>query len=97
MTFLPNITPADPRDPENIAYHQRPLRYGLLGRLFMAMEVARERRELARLDATLLRDIGLTREGAMREASRGFWDVGGARAQRLEAEAKTLFQRCGRL
>lgn len=37
--------------------------------------VARQRRALALMDARLLRDIGLTREAAMREAGRPFWDL----------------------
>jgi len=35
----------------------------------------RERRALARLDARLLADIGLTEEDAAREAARPFWDL----------------------
>jgi uncharacterized protein YjiS (DUF1127 family) len=36
---------------------------------------ARERRGLARLDDHLLRDIGVTRQEADREATRPVWDV----------------------
>ena len=97
MAFLPDILPADPRDPESVSYRMRPLRYGLIGRIFMAFEVARERRELARLDDTILRDIGLTRDEAMREAKRSFWDIGGSGARHLQADAKTLFSRPGLL
>ncbi len=39
--------------------------------------VYRERRALARLDDSALRDIGLTREEADREAKRPIWDVFG--------------------
>lgn len=34
---------------------------------------ARSRRELAALDPHLLRDIGLTREAALKEAEKPFW------------------------
>ena len=34
-----------------------------------------QRRALYRLDDAALRDIGLTRETALREASRPFWDL----------------------
>lgn len=43
------------------------LRLGLLAR--------RQRRHLARLDAALLDDIGLTRNEALAEAGRPVWDV----------------------
>jgi uncharacterized protein YjiS (DUF1127 family) len=36
--------------------------------------IARERRHLEALDDRQLRDIGLTRHQAMREARRHFWD-----------------------
>lgn len=35
----------------------------------------RQRRRLARLDDAALRDLGLTREEALREARRPVWDV----------------------
>ena len=35
----------------------------------------RQRRSLARLDAHLLTDIGVTREAAAREAGRPIWDA----------------------
>ena len=36
-------------------------------------ELARSRRQLAQLDERLLRDIGLDRMSARREASKGYW------------------------
>ena len=39
-------------------------------------EVARQRRALLALDEHLLKDIGITRADAEREASRPFWDPG---------------------
>jgi len=38
-------------------------------------ERSRQRRQLARLDDRLLRDIGLDRASAMEEASKSFWQV----------------------
>lgn len=38
-------------------------------------QVARERRQLRRLDEHALKDIGISRADAEREASRPFWDV----------------------
>lgn len=35
----------------------------------------RQRKQLARLDAAQLRDIGLTRQQARAEAARAFWDM----------------------
>ena len=40
-----------------------------------AIGVWRQRRSLARLDATLLDDVGLTRSEADNEACRPIWDV----------------------
>ena len=39
------------------------------------LEIARQRRQLARLDDIALADMGLTRPQAHREASRAFWDI----------------------
>ena len=44
----------------------------VLHRLFI---IDRERRGLRHLDDHLLRDIGLTREQAIEEAARPFWDA----------------------
>ncbi|MET4103102.1 uncharacterized protein YjiS (DUF1127 family) [Roseovarius sp. MBR-78] len=40
-------------------------------------EIARQRRQLARLDDAALADIGLSRREAQREAARPFWDLAG--------------------
>lgn len=37
--------------------------------------IRRERRQLLELDDHMLRDVGLTRAQARREAARPFWDV----------------------
>lgn len=47
---------------------------GWLARLFDLHAAQRSRRALRDLDPAILRDIGLTREEALREATRGFWD-----------------------
>jgi uncharacterized protein YjiS (DUF1127 family) len=59
------------------------LRPGLAAWLLRAIEqvlgwqeVARQRRSLLELDERLLKDIGITRADALREASRPFWDPG---------------------
>lgn len=46
-----------------------------LARVTSKRSLMRERRALARLDAHMLEDIGLTREQAMTEAARPAWDV----------------------
>ncbi len=43
--------------------------------LVHALEIHRERRALANLDATMLKDIGLTQADAQRESNRSLWDV----------------------
>lgn len=47
---------------------------GLLGRIGRAVERWRQRRDLLELTDPELRDIGLTRRQARREAARPFWD-----------------------
>ncbi len=47
----------------------------LVKRLRLMLQVASERRALARLDAAQLRDLGLTRDEAAAEASRPAWDA----------------------
>jgi len=43
-------------------------------RVILAIAVRRQRRSLARLDARMLCDIGLTRNDALREMRRAVWD-----------------------
>lgn len=54
---------------------RRPARRGLLRGLLSAVALGRQRARLAHLDPHLLRDIGLTPEEALAEASRPVWDV----------------------
>ena len=58
---------------------RRAPRPSLWHRLAAWRRVASERRRLLELDGHLLKDIGLTREEAHREASRPFWDTEGRR------------------
>lgn len=46
----------------------------LVGRWLRARELARQRWELLELDAHLLKDIGISRADAVREAARSNWD-----------------------
>ncbi|HQS47529.1 MAG: hypothetical protein B7Y12_23465 [Rhizobiales bacterium 24-66-13] len=46
---------------------------GLVGLLRIWLRRARERRELADLDADQMRDTGISREAARREAEKPFW------------------------
>lgn len=47
----------------------------IVARLRLALVVRAQRRALARADARLLNDIGLTRDQADAEAKRPLWDV----------------------
>jgi uncharacterized protein YjiS (DUF1127 family) len=47
----------------------------ILSRFIQARAVARQRKVLAELDDTILRDIGITRAQAVNESSRPVWDV----------------------
>jgi uncharacterized protein YjiS (DUF1127 family) len=68
---LPSVIPAAASAASSAA---RALRAAVRARLGLWTAVARERRALARLDARLLRDIGLHAGEAAREADRPFWD-----------------------
>jgi uncharacterized protein YjiS (DUF1127 family) len=52
-----------------------PLRPSPLAYLKRLRAMRRSRQDLANLPDYLIRDIGLTRDAAMEEASRPFWDV----------------------
>lgn len=47
----------------------------VLGRLEQALRVRRGRRELMTLDERTLKDIGISRADAEREAGRRLWDI----------------------
>jgi uncharacterized protein YjiS (DUF1127 family) len=59
-----------------------PLRAAVRARVALWSALARERRSLARLDARLLRDIGIDAGAAAREAERPFWDAPARRLRR---------------
>lgn len=67
---LPVVSPASRATPGR----WRPRSAGWLTRLLAAVAAQSQRRGLAYLDDAILRDIGLTRDEALREATRGFWD-----------------------
>ena len=75
MLTFPNILPADPRAPEGVTYRRKLLSYGWFGRLLLAREIRRERKELRDLGPALLNDIGRTPDDIIREAKRPFWDA----------------------
>ena len=69
--------PSSPPLPLPMRRSARPLAAGLralAGRLWRWYDLFRQRRALARLDERMLRDIGITRLDARREALRPFWD-----------------------
>lgn len=59
-----------------VASSRRPVRglAGWLVRLVDTRAAQQSRRALRDLDEAILRDIGLTRDEALQEARRGFWD-----------------------
>lgn len=59
----------------SITLAPRPSRPGILARLVAAVALRRSRRSLGDLDDHLLRDVGLSREDARREAARPAWDA----------------------
>lgn len=50
-------------------------RRSLLARVVAAFAIRRQRNDLRRLPPHMLRDIGLTEDEALAEASRALWDV----------------------
>ncbi|QFT73738.1 DUF1127 domain-containing protein [Ruegeria sp. THAF33] len=53
----------------------KPAKRSLVSLISQAFELSRQRRNLAKLDAAVLDDIGVTREEASAEAKRFFWDA----------------------
>lgn len=51
-----------------------PRALGVARRLAAWIDIGAQRRRLAELDERMLRDIGISREDALREAGRPFWD-----------------------
>lgn len=51
------------------------VRRSVLGKLWAALSMMRQRRRLAQLDDRALQDIGLTRTEAETEARRAIWDA----------------------
>ena len=65
---------------DTIQLARRPAAFGLVGwmrrlpdQVLMGLERARQRRQLARLDARMLRDIGVSRSAAFGETRKWFW------------------------
>ena len=59
----------------------------------LCLRIARERRQLRNFDTRSLKDIGLSRADAQREADRGFWDIPDHR--RAELPGKPVSYRMG--
>ena len=49
--------------------------FGFIGYFFKCLAIARQRRDLLALNDDALKDIGINRVEAEREAYRGFWDI----------------------
>ncbi|MEO1688521.1 MAG: DUF1127 domain-containing protein [Pseudomonadota bacterium] len=60
-----------------VTHRRRGARTGWLGLLAPWAAARCERSALARLDARMLDDVGLSEEAARREAARPFWDLPG--------------------
>jgi uncharacterized protein YjiS (DUF1127 family) len=71
---LPQLIGRPATPASGLRFHLHRALHGVLARLAERERLARERRRLAELDDRQLRDIGLTRHQAMREARRHFWE-----------------------
>ena len=67
-------------------------RYGI-AYFCLCLRIARERRQLRNFDTRSLKDIGLSRADAQREADRGFWDI--PEHRRAELPGKPVAYRMG--
>lgn len=75
IAIFPQILPADPASPEGFQHKQKPLKYGLFARLIFWFEMQQEKRDLAKLNDHMLRDIGLTRDAFSTHPKLAFWDA----------------------
>jgi uncharacterized protein YjiS (DUF1127 family) len=60
---------------ESCGSTRRPIALALFDRLLGMLAVSRQRRQLAQLSDAQLKDIGITRADAEREASQPFWRI----------------------
>ena len=67
------ISPRSPVASRSLRARVRWLSVRIADLMLLWMERADQRRQLARLDSHLLKDIGVTRPEAAREASKPFW------------------------
>ena len=61
--------------PAPLACQSNARRLGLVGYYSKCLHIARQRKDLLALDDTALKDIGISRVAARREAERSFWDI----------------------
>ena len=67
--------PSCPATARPAAAYPAARRHGFWSRVAQALSLRRQRRSLARLDDHILRDIGIDRGTALREAARSNWDA----------------------
>lgn len=73
------LSPGAPRQAGKVAFRgDVPQQHGgtWLDWLAITLRVITTRRQLARMDDRMLKDIGLTRSEALRESERAPWDIG---------------------
>ena len=83
MTYVTEISRADPRRASSgLRDFGRPvvrivvrIAVRRAAHFWTCLEVARQRQQLRELDDRALKDIGISRAEANREALRGFWDL----------------------
>ena len=75
MQFPPSIPAPGPRT-DHLPLIAKPFAATVLVRLLHWHELARQRRALLALDHRMLKDVGISRAEAEREARRSFWRAG---------------------
>lgn len=61
---------------DRFTYPNRGRRFGLIAYVLRVAEIRKQRMALQELPPWLLKDIGVSRQDARREAERSFWDIG---------------------
>ena len=72
-TFQPTVSTIAANDRARSGLPAKPSPFAWLSALKRLHERWRQRQALLELDDQLLRDIGITRDEAIREAQKGFW------------------------
>ncbi|QMU57481.1 MAG: hypothetical protein GKR98_04255 [Boseongicola sp.] len=75
MTYLPEVLPAHPIATEATTHPTQTIKYGLIGRVFLALEARRKRQKKVNLNGHMLNDIGLGSKSSKFTSHSHLWDA----------------------